>query len=122
MIKGQENLGEKWMSMSPSQFPDDVNGQALRRMAAAGDDLSRPRRIEFYFVFTDEQSAWSFGESIQDNCDGIHIRFADPTRPVVTVRRILVPDHSLITRFELFLTEKALSHGGCPDGWGSMSV
>ena len=110
------------MSMSASQLPDDTNGQVLRRMAAAGDDLSQPRQIEFFFVFSDEQSAWMFGESIQDNCDGISIDLADSARPVVTVRRILVPDHGLITGFERFLTEKAMSYGGRPDGWGCMSV
>ena len=31
--------------------PDDANGDALRRIEAAGDDLTHPRGIEFTVVF-----------------------------------------------------------------------
>ena len=32
------------------EFPDDENGDVLRRMAANGDDLTRPRNIDFTVV------------------------------------------------------------------------
>jgi Regulator of ribonuclease activity B len=41
-------------------YPDDANGDALRRMAAQGDDLTRPRNVDFTVVFVDESSAEQF--------------------------------------------------------------
>jgi hypothetical protein len=41
-------------------FPDDANGDVLRRMEAGGDDLTRPRNIDFAVVFADESSAEKF--------------------------------------------------------------
>jgi hypothetical protein len=41
-------------------YPNDANGDALRRMEAQGDDLSRPRNIDFSVVFSDKNSADEF--------------------------------------------------------------
>lgn len=38
-------------------LPDDANGNVLRRMAEQGDDLTRPRNIDFIVVFANESSA-----------------------------------------------------------------
>jgi Regulator of ribonuclease activity B len=43
-------------------FPNDVNGDVLRRMEARGDDLTRPRNIDFTVVFADAISADQFAE------------------------------------------------------------
>ena len=43
-------------------YPNDANGDALRRMEAEGDDLSRPRNIDFNLVFADESSAAQFAQ------------------------------------------------------------
>src|SRR5947209_1227343 len=41
-------------------FPDDENGDVLRRMAAQGDDLTKPRNIDFTIIFSDATSAEQF--------------------------------------------------------------
>jgi hypothetical protein len=38
-------------------YPNDANGDVLRRMQARGDDLARPRNIDFTVVFVDAVSA-----------------------------------------------------------------
>jgi DNA-binding transcriptional LysR family regulator len=43
-------------------YPNDANGDALRRMEAEGDDLSRPRNIDFTVVFSNKNSAEEFRE------------------------------------------------------------
>jgi hypothetical protein len=43
-------------------LPDDENGDVLRRMVAKGDDLTRPRNIDFSVLFADEGSAEKFAE------------------------------------------------------------
>jgi hypothetical protein len=42
------------------RFPDDENGQVLRYMAEQGDDLSKPRDIDFTVVMPDEDAAMTF--------------------------------------------------------------
>jgi Regulator of ribonuclease activity B len=45
-------------------YHNDENGETLRRMQAEGDDLTRPRDIDFTVVFADESSAEQFAEHI----------------------------------------------------------
>jgi hypothetical protein len=40
--------------------PPDANGDVLRRLESHGDDLSRPRDIDFTVVFPDENTAQQF--------------------------------------------------------------
>jgi hypothetical protein len=43
-------------------FPNDANGDVLRRMEAQGDDLSKPRDVDFTVVFAEANSAEQFAE------------------------------------------------------------
>ena len=45
---------------SADQFPDDENGEVLRHMAESGDDLSKPRDIDFTVVMPSEDAARLF--------------------------------------------------------------
>jgi hypothetical protein len=42
------------------EFPDDENGAVLRRMQTDGDDLSRPRAIDFEHQFSNKPDALLF--------------------------------------------------------------
>jgi hypothetical protein len=46
-------------------YPNDANGDALRRMEAEGDDLSRPRNMDFTVVFSNKNSAEEFVRHFQ---------------------------------------------------------
>jgi hypothetical protein len=46
-------------------FPSDENGDILRQMAAQGDDFSKPRDINFSFVFPTESDGKAFVEQVQ---------------------------------------------------------
>lgn len=102
-------------------FPNDDTGEALRRLAAQGDDLSQPRDIHFTVVFRDEPSAMKFAERLR----GIgHESTTEETNTVVElpwdvlVTQWMVPDHQAITDFEIVLKSHALDLGGRNDGWG----
>jgi hypothetical protein len=43
-------------------YPDDDNGDVLRRLEKQGDDLTRPRNIDFSVVFPVESAAKQFAE------------------------------------------------------------
>lgn len=48
-------------------FPDDNNGNVLWQMLQEGDDLTRPREIEFSVIFPDEKLALQFGQLLLEN-------------------------------------------------------
>ncbi|MBN1911136.1 MAG: ribonuclease E inhibitor RraB [Pirellulales bacterium] len=112
-------------------FPDDANGDVLRRMEAAGMDLSRECEVEFWHVFDDEDDAEEMcrrldelgyqaemlmheeGEEDEDDEEdlvGIDV--------LCTVT--MVPTHAAITETEERLAKLAEACGGQADGWGVM--
>jgi hypothetical protein len=84
-------------------FPDDDNGDVLRRMFAKGDNLSRPREINFSVVFPDEESAKRFLAHFQQEGFFASIERSAVTVDLpwdVTVVRSMAPTHHEIGEFE----------------------
>ena len=104
--------------------PKDANGDALRRMEKAGDDLTRPRDIDFTVVFPNEDAAKKFANQLRAHGYAASIEFteADEEFPwdVVVVKN-MIPTHEGISAFEDLLQHIANSLGGHNDGWGSLS-
>jgi Regulator of ribonuclease activity B len=104
--------------------PNDDNGDVLRRMEAEGDDLSRPRDIDFNVVFPDETAAEEYARRIRGTGYKATVQLASvvKTHPwEVLVVKNMVPTHSGITDFEQELQELAEQLGGYNDGWGCFS-
>ena len=103
------------------QFPDDENGEVLRRMHDSGDDLSKPRDIDFTVVLPSEGAAKSFSKHFVAAGYEVKVEKADtvPELPwdVVVVKHML-PEHAGITAFEEELQGMAEPLGGRNDGWG----
>ena len=102
-------------------FPNDPNGDVLRRLAADGDDLTRPRTVEFTVVFPDESSALKFVERMGSFGHATSVERTDTAEDLpwdVVIARWMVPDHKVITDFEADLENLALDLGGRNDGWG----
>jgi hypothetical protein len=110
------------MNSSPP-FPNDSNGDVLRRMYAGGDDLTKPRMIDFYFIFIERLQALAFADIVDDKDKEICISFCeDKDMWQVIVHHHMAPDHTAITAMEAALTSKAGSVGGKADGWGCMQI
>jgi hypothetical protein len=109
---------------SMTTFPDDENGDVLRRMQAEGDDLSKPRDIEFQFVFKLEPNSRHFASEVQakHGLKAETARYEERRMWQATVTKHMVPTHQEITRLEQKLTELAEAHTGEADGWGCMQV
>lgn len=106
------------------EFPDDPNGDALRRMEAHGDDLTRPRDIEFTVVFPNQNAAKKFAEhcSMLGYAASIELTEAVADLPWdVVVIKHMVPSHNALGTFEDSLQRAALSLGGRNDGWVCLS-
>jgi len=102
-------------------FPDDANGDALRRLQRDGDDLTRARDIDFTVVFHDASAAEAFANHFRrlDHEASVEETHTKPELPwdVVIVNR-MVPSHVGITEFENLLQSVATGFGGRNDGWG----
>ena len=104
-------------------FPDDENGAVLRRMAAAGVDLTVPHVFEFFAVFPSEEAAGAVARSY------VADHRAEPLAKIETaalegggmellVAKSMLATHELVTGFEEELGRRAASAGGHLDGWG----
>jgi hypothetical protein len=111
------------MTREISAFPDDENGDVLRRMLEDGDDLSKPRIVDFCFAFTDRSKAVEFTTKVDERDLEVCISFYEERAGwQVIVKRYMVPTHEDITKLEHSLTNRAKSVGGEADGWGCMQV
>lgn len=104
-------------------FPEDENGDALWNMALQGDDLSKPREINFSVLFSTENNALEFGEVLLFNRQKVSLSDCedDPEYPFeITVHHYIEATHSGITEYENLLQEYAEKYNGYNDGWGAM--
>jgi regulator of ribonuclease activity B len=105
-------------------YPKDANGDALRRMEEAGDDLTRPRNIDFTAVFSNQDAAESFANQFRAHGYAASVEFAQTNEEFpwdVLVVKHMIPTHEGIAAFEGSLQQVASSFGGHTDGWGSRS-
>jgi hypothetical protein len=105
-------------------YPDDENGDVLRRMEAAGDDLARPRDVDFTVVFPTGGAADQFAQQFRSLGHIASIEFAEVVEHLsweVVVVKHMELSHSEIGDFEDTLQSAAEPLGGRNDGWGCLS-
>ena len=101
-------------------LPHDADGDALRRLAATGSDLSREMEIDFAVHVPDREAGLAFAAAAQGG------RFrAEVDQDVQTgewtcyCSRTMVPMYHAIIAAQNELTELGRPYGARPDGWGS---
>jgi len=105
------------------QFPDDENGDVLRRMRNDGDDLTRPRTIDFEHQFSKKSDALLFLTEICGGETKVSIsRSGQGNIWDVQVSMYMVPTYAAVTEAETRLGNIASGFGGNPDGWGCFNV
>jgi regulator of ribonuclease activity B len=106
------------------KYPDDANGDALRRMEAVGDDLTRPRNVEFTVVFPNENSATQFADHVRTLGYSAAVELTETIEgfpwDVIVVRQ-MIPSHEAIGACEESLKRVAETYGGHNNGWGCLS-
>ena len=110
--------------MPPLDFPDDENGDVLRRLQKNGDNLAKPRDVDFTVVFANEESAQEFAEHFIRHGYKVSVGNSNcvPDLPWdVVVTKHMVPSHNEITQTEETLQDIADGLGGRNDGWGCFS-
>lgn len=105
-------------------FPEDDNGDVLRRMQRNGDTLTISRDVDFTVVFVIEDAAREFAKVFGERGYRVSVTESGckPDLPWdVLVVRDIVPTHAGITEFENELQEVAEGLGGLNDGWGCIN-
>jgi regulator of RNase E activity RraB len=102
-------------------YPNDSDGDALRRVLADGSDMSKPMFIDFHILVPDEASA----KAIADVAAKLGYRVSVYDSPEIDQRwtcqcstRILATYENVIAIQEE-LGEISAEFGGRPDGWGT---
>ena len=104
-------------------IPDDENGRILRNMLSHGDDLSKPRMMDFCFVFPEHKQVLAFAELIEERDLEVCISYYEEREMwQAKVHRYMIPDHTEISSLETSLSSRAEIVGGEADGWGCMIV
>lgn len=111
------------MKRNADQFPNDVNGDALWEMHKNGDDLSTPREIEFTVVFSTEEEALKFGETLLTNRQKILLSDNDENKDYpfeIIVFVYMEATYDEISGYQDLLEMHAMKYNGQGDGWGCL--
>ena len=106
------------------KYLNDANGDALRRMETQGDDLTRPRNIEFTVVFPNQNLANRFARHIGALGYEVSLELSETVEGFpwdVIVVKHMAPSHNEIGEFETVLQTAAGAFGGRHDGWVCVS-
>ena len=101
----------------------DENAEVLRDMAAAGDDLERPRPMDFNHLFPSREGAIAFARRVDAEGFTPVVRPYDkPHFPfdVTVTTAPVIPTCDYITATEQRLAAIAAEYEGRADGWGCM--
>ena len=105
-------------------YPDDENGDVLRRLEAGGDDLTRPREVDFNVVSPAGNVAEQFADHFRVLGYVVSVELGQVVEDFpweVVVKKHMVPSHNEIGSFEEALQSIASPLGGRNDGWGCFS-
>ena len=107
-------------------FPDDENGDVLRRMAAAGFDFGGLHEVDFYALFAKQADAALVARQLieadrsEHSLAGVSTDAGRDGSTELKVVRTMRATHDGISAFERRLGELCAAHGGELDGWGVM--
>ena len=105
-------------------YPDDENGNALRRLEEQGDGLIMARNIDFSVVFPVESAAEQFAKHFHSQGFTASVYFVEGMKEFpwnVSIVKQMTPSHQEISDFESLLQGVAETLGGHNDGWGCFS-
>ena len=102
-------------------FPDNADGDALRRFVDDGSDLAKPMSIDFQVAVPDEDSAKGLADVVYKL--GYRVRiYASPECSLPWTcecsARMLASYESVVA-IQKELAELSMPFRGKPDGWGS---
>lgn len=112
------------LGLDSPELLGEENADVLLRMAEDGDDLTKPREIDFHHLFSSAADAIAFLEAVRGHgySKTDHDYWQEKNAWLTAVHIEMAPALDEITATELALNEIASSFDGEPDGWGCMEV
>ena len=106
--------------MTMLRFPDDADGESLRRLHEKGDRLEVSRAMDLYLVFQRQRDAEKFCTLLE--AEGLDAGVISPMRKggrwTANVVTYIVPTYENLAAFKTFLERFALPLGGKHSDWG----
>ena len=100
-------------------YPDDADGDALRRVASHAD-MTRPMPIEFAIAVPNEAAARLVAEIVEPLGFTVSTYYDEPTRAwSVYCSRVMVATHSAVVSVQRELDAAVQRVGAHCDGWGT---
>jgi regulator of RNase E activity RraB len=109
-------------------YPPDADGDALRRVAALGNDMSRPMEINFQIAAPNELAAQQmafvasklgFRTEIWSDDNEMDLDHGDGHPWTCECSQKMVPEHGAIVAIQVELDGIARRFGAHADGWGT---
>jgi hypothetical protein len=111
-----------------TDYPDDSDGDALRRVAAGGSNMSEPMDIDFQIAAPDEATAKRIGDQAARLAYRVSIYFDDLKDEGIEdvddpwtceCSKHMVPTYDAIIAAQVELDAIARLFGSHMDGWGT---
>lgn len=116
-----ENTNKRYSSARDmTKFPTDSNGNMLWHMAMEGDDLNRPREIQFSVIFPSQDQAIQFGNILLANNQKLSFcpYLENPEHPwEITAYPEMPASYDNIIGYQSLLETHARKFDGIYDGW-----
>ena len=102
-------------------YPDDADGDALRRLAGDGSDMSKPMSIDFQVAVPDLESADRLAEAVAKLGYRVAVYESPGCRLPWTTEcsTRMLATYAGVIAIQAELEELSRQFGGFPDGWGS---
>jgi len=101
-------------------YPNDADGDGLRRVAAGGSDMSQPMEIDFFIAVPDKKS----GEAIAAKIELLGYKTklsldSESDEWTCYCSRFMVPTYASVVECQKKLNHLSKEFGGYSDGWGT---
>jgi len=101
-------------------YPNDADGDALRRIAADGSDMSQPMEIDFFVAVPDEAAGQAVAAKAASAGYEPELSFDTESREwTCYCSREMIPTHEAVVAAQAELDQLSLEFGGVTDGWGT---
>ena len=110
-------------SIAQTGSQSDPDQQVLDQLKAAGSDLSKPHKIEFFLYFPSEEKANNAAAQLRKEGLTVEVRTAAIGADWLCLgTKEMVPKHSELVRLRNVFERIAKNLNGEYDGWGSPVV
>lgn len=110
-------------------YPNDADGDALRRVAVCGNDMSQPMEIDFHIAAPDEWTAnrvaaeaVELGYATDVSFNATELDFEDTNESFLwtcTCTLKMVPKYAALLNCQVMLNQVTQPLGAFVDGWGT---